>query len=663
MFGLGHRRDVPLITGNSKINYFDVLSFPEGESPPDKLEVEKAYHGILNRFLKERERLNMYGNIQRIANLDQEIRKLKEARVFFTQNDPGGSIFREWQAKRTPRRRRRTSSRRSPHVSSPRISTEPLRFRMPEIQTTQKPDNTVFQSEAEGKGKKVEFKISKDKNVFRISNGMADSPSERRRVRKLIPENPYATPTAEYTSVIDPDIWGELGLSPPSQEAIDRCSGHLSPLLDQIEHGLPLLGEPPKSPDAPFGNDVGIGRSTEREPRSTIRYRPTNTVSEWVDEQTNKDLKRRLGTWKTLVKSGKLTSQQIIRRMEEEERKFSQEANLDTQFQALNKVPRVPWQEIARQRALKAHESYRELHQMLSEGVGREVKMEAQLRKLNLETPVWLKSSADISYWAPGIMNSEDRYIQAELDELEGNVNWEEVVPGAKWPKPPTSAEIAENDKRLDEIEASFMTTSGAAEVNGKEVEMSEEDQLRLLVKETEPNLWWLGCQRSWLWKLFFGKDERLIDGREIAATVPKRFRFKPSVYRYNDNLKLEHVCTPGESYFEHLYFSDEGFIWPESLPKPPGRSARDRLIMELQENDALRARDGLPIPEPIPGVTPTSLPYNPDLFNPPPKSRERLNNAVNETVLPRAEWPIKRLKIQDFERANRGELNAAGPQ
>lgn len=96
----------------------------------------------------------------------------------------------------------------------------------------------------------------------------------------------------------------------------------------------------------------------------------------------------------------------------------------------------------------------------------------------------------------------------------------------------------------------------------------------------------------SWLWSLFFGPDERnYVDD----ASVRKRDRFQHEI-TVEDLSKdgAKHHCRYGESYFEHIYYTDEHFVWPPNLPRPPGISARERYLAEFPH---LRVVESEPIP------------------------------------------------------------------
>ncbi|KAK6522613.1 hypothetical protein TWF281_002050 [Arthrobotrys megalospora] len=656
------------IEGNPRLNYFDLLNFPEANVPPPASEVTKTYNRIRRNLERESEIATADGDLLKLSRFYEELKRTREAFQFFTQDDPDGSRFQRWQNSRTVQGRRRVGARRSPHTSNTRRV--PGVLKVPRSSNSQLSDSDVFKpkvkdkgevgekeeekekmkGKAKGKGKKVGFKLPKpDPNTFSRIDEMVDSPSERRKrapTRITSAFDPDSIQREEYTGVVDPQIWEDLRISPPPQEVLDAYARyHMLPLED-LEPFAPEELDP--SPP-PTGNTTKNGQSTGASPGNLRDGSYTETTSGWQNDHMDRELRRRLRTWRELRQPGNLTAQQILERMKEEERNANPREDLDAQVEALSRVPRVPWQEKARQQTLKVHEDYLEQHRIL-ETEGR-AEMTDRLRRLNLETPAWMQR-ADAPYWSPGLMSSEETYTQAELDRMEDvtNINWAEIAPNVTWPAPPTAEQIAESKRQVDLINR---VNEPSATTELEEARQPTKEEIRALVEQSEPNKWWLKCQRSWLWKFFFGEDERLLDGREIAAIVPKRYRFKPSVYRLNDNLELEHVCSPGESYFEHLYFSDETFIWPESLPKPPGRSARDRWIMKIQEIDALRLRDSLPPLEPIPGITPTNLPYDPDVFNPPSGARTSRNTGQGtEVEVSQARQSTRRPRFDEWMRA-----------
>ncbi|KAK6338914.1 hypothetical protein TWF696_009715 [Orbilia brochopaga] len=93
--------------------------------------------------------------------------------------------------------------------------------------------------------------------------------------------------------------------------------------------------------------------------------------------------------------------------------------------------------------------------------------------------------------------------------------------------------------------------------------------------------------KRHWLWELIFGKDEREYARPELRH-LPIQHRWRTPNWKLNDDYELEHVCVPGESYFEHLFYSEKHFVWPEYLPRPQGLSARDRYLQRLEEKEAV---------------------------------------------------------------------------
>ncbi|EPS41716.1 hypothetical protein H072_4400 [Dactylellina haptotyla CBS 200.50] len=123
-----------------------------------------------------------------------------------------------------------------------------------------------------------------------------------------------------------------------------------------------------------------------------------------------------------------------------------------------------------------------------------------------------------------------------------------------------------------------------------RETTLEEELGLQVGVNDQAPPVekhqltqWWTPMLRSWLWRFFFWTDERMFDPSPVNMTLPKRYRFKEGKTRIDHNFEHVHVCTPGESFFEHLYYSNEHFIWPDSLPtKPPGPSARYKWLRKL---------------------------------------------------------------------------------
>ncbi|RVD86820.1 uncharacterized protein DFL_005077 [Arthrobotrys flagrans] len=653
--------------GNPSLSYFDIFNLPEHEGRPPKENVRKLYPILYRHLLKELERAHAAEDVGKVAKFTQEIGFLDEARDFFIQKDPGDVLFNRWLERRTAQGRRRSGSRRSPHTSGgQRLRPSPSigKLRVSDALTS---DSEVFRGASKRKGKakvkaKVNFKLPTNLEVFNRNDEVLDSPSERRGVKKPGTQYQYSIPRDQYTGKIEAKTWKELGESPPPQEIQDAYARYPPLPLDELKFEPLAIDEPALSlPPRLFDGTTNHGQHTETELGNTEEHLFNEYTASHQDIQMGRNLRRRLDAWRDLRALGDLTGQQILQQMKEEEHNANRRIGFDAQAEAVNNAPRVPWQETARQRALEAQESYKEQRHALFE-VGSEAEVANQLHRLDFETPGWMKSaSTDPSYWAPGIMNPE--YTEAKLLEAEANFNWGGL--NVDWPAPPTGEQIARSNRQLKEIEDRYEEKLRNGEpVEGKEEEETREltkEELRARVKETEPSTWWRGYQRFWLSKLLFGEHESLVDGREIA-TAPKRYRFKPSVYRLNDNLELKHVCSPGESYFEHLYFSNDTFIWPESLPKPPGRSARDRWIMELQETDALRYRDGLPQLDPIPGVTPTDLPYDPDLLNPPsipPPSAETDSVAL---VPPQTRGRNKKPKFEDFLRA-RQEQGKQGKQ
>ncbi|KAK6496655.1 hypothetical protein TWF481_001645 [Arthrobotrys musiformis] len=643
--------DDPVIKGNTDLNYFDILRLPEVGGRPPEIEVGKAYSKIESRLIKEHERAKQLKDITKIAKVTKDLKDLKEAHRFFTQKDPRDLELKYWLSHRTDLGRRISGSRKSPHTSGTlknKIAEGDGKARLSDPQVA----DDVFQGAAnknkDGKPKKVVFKSLRDISFFSRNNEVLESPSEQRaRAKKggAGKQDENGILREDYTGVIDPKIWVELGISPPQQEILDLYARYPPVTLAELEFGdlnpdeLPLGLETALPPLTPLIDGTGTKSSKGEYLVSDMDSRQ--------NEQMKKDLQRRLETWKALIAKKDLTNKQILQHMKEEEQTASRGVlDLDTQIEALNNIARAPWQDTALQRVLEAQESYSEQLERLHSGRA------DQLGGLDLETPGWLKN-ADYIYWAPGIMHPE--HTEAALLEDEDNIPWEKMVPGFDWGPQPTAAQIASSKKRLKEMNARYEAARAKGEIADDEEKEGAreftEEELKAQVKATEPVAWWMGCRRSWFWKLLLGEDERLVDGREIAMT-PKRYRFRPSVYRYNDNLELEHVCSPGETSLEHHYFSDDTFFWPEDIPKPPGRSARDRWIMKLQEVDALRNRDGLPPLESIPGVTPTNLPYDPDLFNPPPKPQPAApvpETNTDHTKAPQQAGRSGRLRIEDF--------------
>ncbi|KAK6344942.1 hypothetical protein TWF718_006892 [Orbilia javanica] len=651
MQGLSNRKDV-VSPGNPELNYFDILNLPESEIRPSNEVVETVFSKILKNTVKGHENASAEGNVVAAANFATHIRHLKEAHRFFTQEDPGNLIFKQWLAGRKARNRRRSGSR-SLYVSTGLKSKPSASNKRLSIPDRLASDGDVFRggakkdgkSKANAKGKTVEFKFPKDRKVFSGDNDVLDSPSERRGLKKFGSQDQYLIPRQQYTGRIDPGVWKELGLSPPPQEIQDAYARYPPLPVDELKFEPLEPDEPALSPPPPrFGNTTNhklvAGSKLGNTEDDLLREYTTSSQ----DEQMNRDLRRRLGTWRALVGTGGLTKQQMLQRMKEEEQNAHRQIEFDAQVEAVNEAPRVPWQETARQRALEAQASYREHRDALS-GTGSKADVLNRLHRLDFETPGWMKS-ADPAYWAPGIVGPE--YMEDNILEEEENFDWGKV---GDWP-PPTAEQIKRSNMLRKEAEDHYKAALKIRDLEReKELENLREpteEEVLAQVKETEPNTWWSPYQRSWFSKLLFGEHESLLDGREIGA-APKRYRFKPSIYKLNDNMELEHVCSPGETYFEHLYFSDETFIWPKDLPKPPGRSARDRWIMKLQETDALREQDGLEKLEGIPGITPTNLPYDPDLFNPPPKSQLHNSTAEQTTMAPRAK--VVKPRIKDYLR------------
>ncbi|KAJ6264449.1 hypothetical protein Dda_0595 [Drechslerella dactyloides] len=93
--------------------------------------------------------------------------------------------------------------------------------------------------------------------------------------------------------------------------------------------------------------------------------------------------------------------------------------------------------------------------------------------------------------------------------------------------------------------------------------------------------------KRHWVWELIFGKDEREYAHPEVRH-LPVQHRWKAPNWRLNNKYELEHKCVPGESYLEHLFYSDKHFIWPMELPRPTGPSARDSFLRKLKQKDDL---------------------------------------------------------------------------
>ncbi|KAF3214679.1 hypothetical protein TWF191_009671 [Orbilia oligospora] len=623
------------LEGNAAINYFDILNFPEREDRPPKQDVEKVYPRIQAGISKEITKANKAGDRRKVQSLEQDARNLKEAHDFFTQEDPGNTLFNQ----KPPE---------SPVTENIRISDQPLSA-----------DGEVFRGAAKGKAKakkKVGFKLLDDVEFFGMDEEALESPSEQRN-RRPRQRDPHSIPRDRNNGRIKPEIWERLKISPPPQEVQDAYA-RLHPLpSDELDFEDFEIEEPeiPPPPQPAFDSTTNLDQTVETELGNTGNQLSRKYVTSDGDSQMDKDLRRRLNVWKALREPGNLTTEQLLRRIKEGERNANRQIDLNAEAEAIDNAPRVPWQEIARQRALEAQTSYREQQRILF-GARNKSDVADRLNCLELETPGWMKS-AGYSFWVPGIVGPE--YVGAKLLDDETNIDWKAL--NIEWPPPPTAEQIAWSERWLQDIDERIQSGelgSGDEEGEGEERKLTNED-LQARAKETEPNTWWKRYQRSWVSKLLFGEHESLVDGRDIAV-VPKQYRFKPSVYKLNDNLELEHVCSPGESYFEHLYFSSETFIWPESLPKPPGMSARDRWIMKLQETDALRHRDGLPPLDPIPGVTPTDLPYDPDLFNPPPKPRPtptpsvRTGQATSEPPLIEGRSRIKRPKIEDFIRDKR---------
>ncbi|TGJ74693.1 hypothetical protein EYR41_001666 [Orbilia oligospora] len=642
------------VEGNAAINYFDILNFPEREGRPPKQDVEKVYPRIQAGILKEMAEANKARDRRKLQSLEQDARNLKEAHDFFTQEDPGNTLFNQWVKRRAARSRVKPSSRKPP--GNP--GTENIRISDPPLSA----DGEVFRGAAKGKvkaKKKVNFKPLNDIEFIGMDEEFEalESPSEQRN-RRPGQRDHHSIPKDRHNGRIKPEIWERLKISPPPQEIQDAYA-RLPPLpSDELDFEDFAIEEPEDpSPSQPsFGSTSNLDQTAETELGNTENRLSRKYIASDEDRQMDKDLRRRLNAWNALREPGNLTKQQLLRRMEEGERNANRQIDLNAEVEAVDKAPRVPWQEIARQRALEAQTSYREQQRILF-GARNKSDVADRLNRLELETPGWMKS-AGYSFWVPGIVGPE--YVGAKLLDDETNIDWKAL--NIEWPPPPTAEQIAWSERWLQGIDERIQSGelgSEDEEEEGEEEKLTSED-LQARAKETEPNTWWKRYQRSWVLKLLFGEHESLVDGRDIAV-APKQYRFKPSVYKLNDNLELEHVCSPGESYFEHLYFSNETFIWPESLPKPPGMSARDRWIMRLQETDALRHRDGLPPLDPIPGVTPTDLPYDPDLFNPPPKPQPtptpsvRTGQVTSEPPPIEGRSRIQRPKIEDFIR-DRGE-------
>ncbi|KAK6520261.1 hypothetical protein TWF506_000539 [Arthrobotrys conoides] len=655
MQGTGRRRG-NRFEGNPAIDYFDILTFPEDKGRPPKRDVEKIYPRIRANILKEIRRANEAGDMEGIESLEDDVKNLEEAYSFFTQDDPGNTLFDRWVANRATQDQHgldsrdypqnRDNSRRIlfPDTGNPRISDPPLST-----------DGDVFKGAANRNGRvqrKVAFKPPSNVDDFDMDEVPLESPSEGRGQR-----DEGSFPRDQYTGRIHPEIWRRLGVSPPPQEIQDAYARHPRLTSNELDFEYSTAEELAiSSPSLPHSKDnVSHGQSLEIELGNTEERLSKEYKASQQDRQMDNNLRRRLSTWRALINQGNLTNQQLLRRMEEEE-EANHQRDLDAEVEAVGNAPRVPWQETARRRALEAQKSYREQRRALFETKNK-TDLADQLLRLDLETPGWVKS-ADYSYWAPGIVAPE--FAEAKLLDDETNINWRAL--DVEWPASPTAEQITRSNQRLRDIE----DRSDAARRNGELIDEGDppegekremtDEELRVRVKETEPNTWWKSYQRSWFSRLLFGEHERLVDGREIAL-VPKKHRFKPSVYKLNDNMELEHVCSPGESYYEHLYFSNDTFIWPESLPKPPGRSARDRWIMKLQETDALRHRDGLPQLDPIPGITPTNLPYDPDLFNLPPKPQPtptpsaRTDQTASEQPLEEGRDMTRRPRFEDFVR------------
>ncbi|KAF3934208.1 hypothetical protein ABW20_dc0107780 [Dactylellina cionopaga] len=270
--------------------------------------------------------------------------------------------------------------------------------------------------------------------------------------------------------------------------------------------------------------------------------RPITTIPQWVDAQMDKNRERRVKATKAaMIKGPGVFPKDEVENLEE----------------TLESLRKIPWKYYANTKygEVEAEESYRQQR-----------KRKGETNKEFVQRLVLMAN--------PYLKQKHPEYVK------EWNGDEEDVeVEGYDIPNIPldgaTPSKLASREISLeDELGVDF--TKGQVPTDFP----------------TTPQYWWKPMQRSWLWRFFFGKDERMYDARPENMNLPKRYRFRGETFKIDNNFEHVHVCTRGETLFEHLYFSNKHFIWPDHLPKPPGLSARDRWLLKIEERQALLEKE-----------------------------------------------------------------------
>ncbi|KAK6539475.1 hypothetical protein TWF694_009698 [Orbilia ellipsospora] len=352
-------------------------------------------------------------------------------------------------------------------------------------------------------------------------------------------EDYYACYDAWYPGrVTEKSSKGKIGsLSPPSSKKVNFASSvdSSSDSFDEDDEDLPskMLGANSAKSNAKNGIDPKNKGKSKRDDESDDEVKYTD-INDWLNDRLDRVTKRRADAMVKAIRAGKKIAEADLSNVEDDPKSL------------LRDMPNIPWYFESRtapdERARMFEQMYQRRPEESDEDYLSRIKQPLNPRLL-------LRSQK----------NKED-----EQNDDEMGFDHEGLPP----PPPrqyPTHRPSLENEMSIEE---QFGHTAG--------------DNTIPSAQEND-GVWMRPMMRSWLWRLFFWRDERTFYPSRENMTVPKRYRFVKEVFRIDNNFERVHVCSPGESYFEHLYYSDKFFVWPDSLPvKPPGRSARDRWIRKL---------------------------------------------------------------------------------
>ncbi|KAF3907655.1 hypothetical protein AA313_de0206074 [Arthrobotrys entomopaga] len=289
----------------------------------------------------------------------------------------------------------------------------------------------------------------------------------------------------------------------------------------------------------------GLGRKNKKskgKPKRCASNDDTKytNISDWLDDRLDRVTKRRADAMVKAIRAGKKIAEADFSNVE------------DDPEDLLKDMPNIPWHIESRSAPEERAATVRQLYQRRS-GESDEEYLTRLRQPLN-----------------PRLLLKSQKNRREEQNDDEMGFDHEGLPP----PPPPRQGPM--HDPSLE-----YETT--IEEQFGHEV-----GENTLPVPQEDDGVWMRPMMRSWLWRLFFWRDERTFYPKRENMTVPKRYRFVRETFRTDENFERVHVCSPGESYFEHLYYSDKFFIWPDSLPlKPPGRSARDRWLRKLEVQQA----------------------------------------------------------------------------